>query len=460
MTARIIVADDTATSRITLKVRLGAACHEVLTAATTAELMRRLREDRPDLVLLSSGLENRSLVDLCKLVTEERPGIAVLALAGADQRLQALRAGASAVLARGVDDQMMLARIRGLLRDADTDHAMAEPAAHFSHGQADEDRVVLVADSAGRALRWRHGLQSQLGHCRITIRTTEEALGAAASGQRADLYLIAADIEGRGDGLRLLSELRLRSGSRDAAFIVAIHPGRDEFAAIALDLGAGDVLPIDLGGAVDPALAALAVRGQLQRKHDADRRRAEARRHMHWAMTDPLTGLPNRRYALPRLSDIAGDGIDSGQPFAVLVLDLDRFKAINDTYGHPAGDAVLCEVARRIHDIVANRGMAARLGGEEFLVALPGCDEAEAWRIAESIRRAVGTRPVALPRLSGGGAIPVTLSLGVAVVFAPLSPVPAEFLAELSLERADRALIAAKATGRNRVMLAQDERAA
>lgn len=462
MTARIIVADGSATSRITLKVRLGAACYEVLTAASAAELTRQLHEGRADLVLLSSGLEGRSLVDLCRMAVAERPGIAVLALAGADQRLQVLRAGAAAVLAPGVDDLMMLARIRGLLRDADagSGRAMAEPAAAFCHARAEEDRVVLVADSAGRALRWRHGLQPQLGRCRFAICTPEEALSAAAAGRRADLYLIAADIEGRGDGLRLLSELRSRSGSRDAAFIVATRPDRDEFAAIALDLGAGEVLPIDLGGASDPELAALAVRGQLQRKHDADRRRAEAHRHMIWALTDPLTGLHNRRYALPRLSEVAGEAMRGGRPFAVLALDLDRFKAINDGHGHSAGDAVLSEVARRIRDAVADRGMAARLGGEEFLVVLPGCDEAGAWRVAESIRRAVGTWPVALPQLSGGGAIPVTLSAGVAVVSAPLSPMRPEFLAELSLERADRALIAAKSMGRNRVMLAQDERAA
>lgn len=463
MTARIIVVDNSATSRITLKVRLGAACYDVVTAASIRELGCQLRDANPDLVLLASGLDRHSLVDLCRMISESRPELAILALTETGQRPQALRAGAAAVLPPCVDDQMMRARIRGLLRDADVgaELVMARPAGTFDRGRtAGVNRVVLVADNAGRALRWRHRLQAQLAHCHFAICNPEETLGAAATGQGADLYMIAADIDGRGDGLRLLSELRSRAGSRDAAFIVATHPDRDELAAIALDLGAGEVLPIDLGGAVDPELAAWAVCSQLQRKHDADRRRAEAQRHMVWAMTDPLTGLHNRRYALPRLSEIAGDATRHGQPFAVLILDLDRFKAINDGHGHTAGDAVLSEVARRISDAVADRGITARLGGEEFLVVLPRCDEATAWQAAETIRKTVGSWPIALPQLAGGGAIHVTLSAGVAVVTRPMSQMRPEFLAELSLERADRALIAAKSMGRNRVMLAQDERAA
>ncbi|MBK4215514.1 diguanylate cyclase [Paracoccus caeni] len=455
MTARILVADGVATSRIMLKVRLTSACYEVEAVSSCTQLVASVESNRPDLILLGSGLDDRDLVTLCRAIAQEWPQMTVLALADGETRIQALQAGATATLPPSVDEPMLLARIRCLLRDAETGQAtglaMAEMAAPFDNAPGGE--VTLVADSPARAMRWRHLLQGRLG-CSFAIRNPEEALSAAASGLPSDLYVIAADIGGRGDGLRLLSELRSRSGSRDAAFVVATEPHRDEMAAIALDLGAGEVLPIDLSELGNVEMAALTLRNQLARKRRSDHRRAEAQRTLIWAMTDPLTGLFNRRYALPRIAEIAAEAMRQDHLFAVLALDLDHFKAVNDRHGHAAGDAVLCDIARRLETVVADRGLTARLGGEEFLVILPRTGEHEAYRMAEEIRRAVEMRSTLLPRLSGGGMVSVTLSVGLAVSDPGLHVGSPESLADISLERADRALIAAKTRGRNRVMLA------
>lgn len=464
MTARILVADGVATTRITMKVRLAAACYDVLTAGTPEQLVCQAIDATPDLIILGGGFRKQDPVEMCQnlLGSSNCATIPVLMLADPAMRLAALRAGAAAVLDPGVDEQMLLARIRGLLRDTgsgiEPQRAMAEAAASFA-GATQTVEIALVADTSARALRWRHLLQRRLPH-RFAIRSPEEALGAVAAGRAADLYLIAADIEARGDGLRLLSELRSRGGSRDAAFVVATEADRAELSAVALDLGAGEVLPIDLGGGTGCEVAALALQGQLSRKHESDRRRAEAQRNILWAMTDPLTGLYNRRYALPRLTEIARDALRENACFAVLALDLDRFKRINDSHGHAAGDAVLCQVARRLDTVIGKDGITARLGGEEFLAVLPATDDAAAYRRAEAIRRAIEAQPVLLPDLSGGGAVAVTLSIGVAIGRACATQDPPERLAELSLERADRALLVAKSLGRNRVMLAQTERAA
>ncbi|MCF3974580.1 diguanylate cyclase [Paracoccus sp. EGI L200073] len=453
-----------ATTRITLKVRLAAACYDVLTAGTLGQLVQQVRSGHPDLILLGSGFSDQNPVAICRELARDNGGAQapVLMLANGANRLEALRAGAAAVLEPTVDEQMLLARIRGLLRDtgavSDPQRSLAEAQAEFA-GAASAVQVALVADGAPRALRWRHLLQHRLG-CRFAICSPEEALGAVAVGRAADLYLIAADIAGRGDGLRLLSELRSRVGSRDAAFVVATEPDRAELAAIALDLGAGEVLPIDLGGDAGIEVAALALQMQLSRKEQCDRRRAEAIRTMLWAMTDPLTGLYNRRYALPRLTEIARDALREDTSFAVLALDLDRFKRINDNHGHAAGDAVLRDVAGRLEAEIGNLGITARLGGEEFLAVLPGVDDRQAWRRAEQVRRAIEAQPITLPDLSGGGRIDVTLSIGIAIGRGRDPADRPERLAETSLERADRALMSAKAMGRNRVMLAQTEYAA
>jgi two-component system cell cycle response regulator len=127
--------------------------------------------------------------------------------------------------------------------------------------------------------------------------------------------------------------------------------------------------------------------------------------------------------------------------FAVMMMDLDKFKSINDRFGHDAGDAVLKEFSRRLQENIRGVDLVARFGGEEFFVAMPDIDRAAAAAAAERIRRAVEGAPFAVP----GAAIDVTVSIGVAIAG------PADGNAEALIKRADCALYEAKDTGRNRV---------
>src|SRR5690606_4658763 len=138
----------------------------------------------------------------------------------------------------------------------------------------------------------------------------------------------------------------------------------------------------------------------------------------------------------------------SGDPLALLMIDVDRFKRVNDTHGHPAGDEVLKYVARVLKAAVARLGtvrpaIAARFGGEEFAVLLPGAAKEAAAKLAETIRIAVEMKPVATPRAE----IPVTISVGLAVL-----PEHARTTSEL-IAAADSALYQAKESGRNRVCM-------
>lgn len=456
MTARILVADGVATTRITLKVRLSAACYDVVTATAIDQIAGLVDEVRPDLVILGHGFPENEALHLCEALSQAGPhaAVPVLMLVPTRSRLAALQAGAAAALDPEINDQMLLARVRGLLRDSEpalsVGPGLSEGAPPFEGLQS--PRIVLVTDNPSRSQRWRQLLSDRI-EARFDIRNPEDALSAVRQGRPADLYLICADLEQRGDGLQLLSELRSRHGSRNAGFVIAIAPDRGELAAIALDLGAGDVLPDTLAGPDEIDAAAMALRMQLARKTRGDRQRAEVRRHMVWAMTDPLTGLYNRRYALPRLSEIARDAILGDRPFSVLAMDLDHFKSINDRFGHAAGDAVLMAVSQRIGDALGAEGMAARMGGEEFLAVLCPCDGPAAEAVAERLRLDVQDRPIALPSLSGGGQAQVTVSVGVATARPSDRSAWPEQLARETLERADRALLAAKAAGRNRIVV-------
>lgn len=458
MTARILIADSVATARITLKVRLSSVCYDVAAVSSFAQLLQELDLARPDLIILGGSFGEGNPVDICAHLSRDPrcADVPIMMLVSSDARLAALQAGATAAMDADVDDQILMARVRGLLRESEQPEAarmgLAEPAAAFAHEV--RPLIVLVADSHARALRWRQLLTERM-KCRFEIREPDEALGAVTAGKTADLYLISGDIRSSGDGLRLLSELRSRHGSRDAGFVIAIAPDRDELAAIALDLGAGDVLPESLGGTAGAEAAAMSLQMLLRRKSKSDERRAEVQRHLVWAMTDPLTGLYNRRYALPKLGEIVRNAAVADHAFAVFAIDLDHFKSINDRHGHLAGDMVLVEIAERLRAALPSYGMVARMGGEEFLAVLEHCTEAEAQDTAEALRRAIQDRPIPLAGLSGGGQVRVTASVGMAVVHSSAEGCWPEQRAQVALECADRALLAAKAAGRNRVMRSQ-----
>jgi len=163
------------------------------------------------------------------------------------------------------------------------------------------------------------------------------------------------------------------------------------------------------------------------------------------ASRDPLTDLWNHGTILAILRKEVARASRTHGPFAVAMADVDRFKAINDTYGHPAGDAVLREASRRLRGAMRTYDSLGRYGGDEFLAVVPGCDLEAAARFAESFRARIDRKAIETPE----GLIPVTLSLGV-VALENLRDVRSETFVRV----ADAALYRAKIAGRNRVALA------
>ncbi|HVL95092.1 MAG TPA: diguanylate cyclase [Solirubrobacteraceae bacterium] len=162
--------------------------------------------------------------------------------------------------------------------------------------------------------------------------------------------------------------------------------------------------------------------------------------HREESVIDGLTGMLNRRALTTRVAELAAQAQVTGEPIGVVIGDLDRFKSINDEHGHAAGDAVLVDVAYNLRKELRAFDLAYRLGGEEFLILLPGATLAEAAGVAERLREAIGSRP------SGG--LPITMSFGVA------SSGGGGFDYDAVLAAADAALYEAKAAGRNRVSVA------
>jgi diguanylate cyclase (GGDEF)-like protein len=172
----------------------------------------------------------------------------------------------------------------------------------------------------------------------------------------------------------------------------------------------------------------------LQYKRERDASDILARR-------DPLTEVDNRRALDERLQAAALHAGQSSQPLALLFVDLDHFKRINDEYGHDVGDECLREVARRIRGALRFGDVLGRYGGEEFVIGLPGMHVEDASAMGERIRQAVGSQPI----YCGEVGIGITISIGVAALHDGLAGFDA------AIKRADRALYASKRDGRDRV---------
>lgn len=189
------------------------------------------------------------------------------------------------------------------------------------------------------------------------------------------------------------------------------------------------------------ALLVLAAVTALRANARAARATAELQRI---ATTDALTGLWNRRHLLERLEAETARSRRNGRPLCLAILDVDRFKRVNDLNGHPAGDEVLRVLARRIKDSLRLSDVVGRMGGEEFAILMPETDRGQAQLVCERLRETVARRPVRLP---SGAALTVTLSTGIALM-------AGEEASDKLISRADAALYDAKADGRNCVKLA------
>jgi diguanylate cyclase (GGDEF)-like protein len=182
---------------------------------------------------------------------------------------------------------------------------------------------------------------------------------------------------------------------------------------------------------------------QLQKRETELRAANDELRRLSYL--DPLTGLGNRRRLFETLDLQWRNAARKRESMAMLLIDLDHFKRFNDAHGHQAGDTRLQQIAQCVQSLLPTGGSAARYGGEELCVLLPGHDVAQAAAVAERMRAAIANLPAdtALPEIEG---IAVTASIGVAAGVPGMEQRP-----DVLIARADNALYAAKAAGRDRV---------
>ncbi|MBY6089099.1 diguanylate cyclase [Maritimibacter alkaliphilus] len=429
MVEKVLIIDASATSRIALKARLALTYATVREARSAEEGLQSLRDGpSPDLILLGDTLLSVPTAELIAQLRADPAGqhAAIVALtrhASRSHRARLLEAGADDVAPLGEREGRFNARLRSLLRaraaaeelrlrDATgTMLGLAETAETF-RGPAPPARVVVVTRQPAVAADWAATLARHSTH-EVTALSITEAL-RGTRGSAPDVYVIDIDTADKADVAALISGIRAREETRHAEVLALTRDRDTPVAADALDLGAGALM----SEGFDPAEMLLRLQILMRRKRTGAALRQRLADGMRASVTDPLTGLYNRRYALSHLARMIADAAGTGRPFAVALADIDHFKTVNDRFGHAAGDVALIAVADLLRDNLRSRDMVARIGGEEFLIAMPDTGRAEAEIVAERLRRRLAETPIPLPAREER--LHCTLSLGVALA-GPLS---------------------------------------
>lgn len=450
MSARILVVDDVEVNVRLLEAKLTLEYYDVVACQDGVTALAIAAEHQPDLILLDVMMPGMDGFETCKRLksdpaTRHIPVVLVTALDGREDRIRGLDAGADDFVTKPIDDVVLFARVKSLTRLKEVTDELrereesgrrlgvnVEGAARL---RGSGGRVLVVDDDAQQQQRMMVELAKQ--HRPLVEADPEKALAAAAG--PIDLMIVDTT-SANFDGLRLIAQARSAQGTRKLPILAVVDPLDRPRLVKALELGANDILPRP----IDSEELSARVRTQVRRKRYADFLREKLDYSLEMAVTDALTGLHNRRYMAGQLQGLVNRAGRGGEPVAVLVLDIDHFKAVNDGFGHDAGDEVLQEFAVRLATNVRAVDLPCRLGGEEFVVVMPGTNLEDAHRIADRIRRDVASTPFRV--MGGREQLSITVSVGVAASLGE------DDTPEALLKRGDEGVYEAKARGRDQVI--------
>lgn len=451
MSARVLVVDDILPNVKLLEAKLSSEYYDVLTATSGEDALKRVEEDSPDLVLLDVMMPGMDGFEVCRRIKSNPmvahiPVVMVTALTDSQDRVRGLEAGADDFLSKPVNDTALMARVRSLVRLKMTvdewrvreitanQLGVSDNEMNLMNQPVENANILVIEDQFFEADKLTATLQRD-NDTVIHVESGAQAMQTIGK-SNFDVIVVSLNLKNE-DGLRLCSHLRSNERTR-AIPIVMIATDEDmDRVAHGLEIGAHDYVmrPIDRNEFLARA------RTQIRRKRFQESLRASYEVSLSMALTDSLTGLYNRRYLEVHLQKLLMKNKETKKALAVLMLDIDHFKAVNDTYGHGVGDEVLRTFAFRLKDNLRSFDLVARMGGEEFVAILPDTSEEMAHFIAERLRRSISENPVkcATPQ----GELNLATSIGGALITHECSAV------QEALDRADKQLYIAKNSGRN-----------
>jgi two-component system cell cycle response regulator len=452
LTARVLIVDDIPTNVRLLEARLTAEYFEVHTASSGREALAICAEGQTDIVLLDVMMPQMDGFEVCTrlkndALTAHIPVLMITALDQPSDRVKGLQVGADDFLTKPVDDVQLMARVKSLVRlKAITDElraraqtgqeiAIEDAMRTMDASNANGGQILLVDNDPRSSERLRNYLA--VSH-HVDLLAEPPAAPLQVATKSYELAIVSMALS-EFDPLRVCSQIRTLEQTRNLPILLVADEADRAKVVRGLDMGVSDFImrPVERN-----ELAAR-VRTQIRRFRYASELRQSVTNTMALAVTDELTGLYNRRYFDRHLALMLDKAREQDRDMALMLIDMDFFKSVNDNHGHDIGDAVLREFAERLRRNIRGVDLACRFGGEEFVVLMPDTDYRQAQGVAERVRMAVAERGF---ETRESRPLMVTCSVGVALNEHSLDT------PETILKRADVALYRAKREGRNRVV--------
>jgi len=456
MSARVLVVDDVLPNVKLLEAKLKSEYYEVTTAQSGIEALENVKKRIPDIILLDVMMPDMDGFETCRRLksdpeTADIPVVMVTALTDVGDRVQGLNFGADDFLTKPINDLALFARIRSLVRlKGMTDELKLRGKTGLQFGISDEinsrindtrgAKILIVDEDVAESQQ----IGNKLREIGMHVDVTPDPPKAVGMSEQFDYDLIIVSTQlSSDDGLHLCTHFRSQERTRNTPLLIIIDDNNTELLVKGLDMGINDYLitPIDSNEVV------ARTKIQVRRKRYQDALRSSHEKSMYMAVMDGLTNLYNRQYFDMHIEMMLRSHISQAKPLSFMLIDVDHFKKINDTYGHLCGDEVLRRIPMIMIRNIRPTDFAARYGGEEIAVVMPNTTLSQAADVAERIRKSIEGYPF---NLAGeGGAIKCTVSIGVS------SSTQNDNTSQL-ISRADKALYHVKNTGRNRVAAFSD----
>ncbi|HEY5312196.1 MAG TPA: response regulator [Pirellulales bacterium] len=472
--AQLLVVEDDPRSGRLFQANLVAAGYRVTLAPTAAAAQAEAAAHVPDLILCDICLPDQDGISLTRFFRQQPnlAGVPIVLVTSLDDRkvlARGLEAGADDFLTKPVNTIELRSRVRSLLRNkllTDELQAREQAALPFASPPSaagplaaaavvDEtaEDLVPAAPFAGCSIllvddneQERRLLEAYLAVFGCRIQTAADAAGGLASLKLNPPDLVVLDLLlPDASGFSVIEQMKANPALAQVPVLVVSGMAEVQDRVRALELGADDFIVKNFERLEFEAR----VRRLLRLKQSIDQLNNRCHQALQQAVTDSLTGLFTHGFLQETLGRQLLCARRHGWPLSLVFIDIDRFKQVNDQYGHAAGDDVLRTLAEKIRNTVRRSDIVVRYGGEEFVVVLPHTDRPGAQKVAEQLREVVEQMPIESHRL-GDRPLRITISLGVASF-----PGDAEDGPSL-LMRADEAMYRAKRGGRNQVVIYQN----
>jgi len=457
VSAIVLVVDDVPANVKLLEAKLTTEYYDVITAKDGFECLTQAKKHKPDLILLDVMMPGMDGFETCQKLKEDYdishiPVVMVTALSEPADRVRGLEAGADDFLTKPINDTALFARVKSLIRiKVLLDELRLRDQTGLQMGVIEEGKNTFTSDVSGSKIMVVDDDAVQLK--KIVAKLSESyqvdtvsdpaATIATAAGGAFDLIMVSTMLTDA-DGLRLASHLKSHEDVRNVPVLLIVDEEDQRTMFKGLEMGVNDyiVSPIDFNEMM------ARVKTQIRRKKYQEALRSNYQQSINMAITDSLTGLYNKRYLNTHLDNLVRQSLLNNKNLSLMIMDMDHFKSVNDTYGHDVGDQVLKQLGEIIVKTIRSADLAARFGGEEFVVLMPETDNIQAKDAAERLRKNVEAYNFIVKHEVGK--LNKTISIGVSYLNQMGDS------AEGLLKRADEVLYKAKHGGRNRSEIAEN----